>query len=138
MIIKFIQMDNFSDWLENQLRERVWSPADLTREAGWGSPSTVARILNGTRKPGAHVCRAIAKALGIPEEFVFRRAGLLSPLPATEDSKIREVWDVMKNMSPEKREEAINYIRYLYQQEQEAKRKEGGRKVKVVSRGSGA
>jgi integrase len=73
-------METFSDWLENEIQRRDWKPADVASKAGI-SRGSVSNILSGLRQPGPDVCRAIAHALQVEEEEVFRRAGLLSPIP---------------------------------------------------------
>lgn len=70
--------NNFSEWLENQLKIRGWTQADLVK-ASRVTSAQISRILNGTRDPGPDVCNAIARALVIPPETVFRAAGLLPP-----------------------------------------------------------
>jgi transcriptional regulator with XRE-family HTH domain len=115
-------METFSDWIESELKNRGWKPADLARAAGI-TDATLSRVLSGSRNPGPELCRAIAAALNEPEEKVFRKAGLLSPLLASEDSPtLRELWDLVKRLSPEEQEEIFRYTRYRYRQEQEEKR----------------
>ena len=75
-------MKDFTEWLLDELKKRQWRPANLANKAGLGS-GTLSHVLNGSRKPGSDLCRAIAAALGEPEEKVFRLAGLLSPLLPT-------------------------------------------------------
>ena len=111
-------MREFAKWLEEELNRRGWRPADLARSAGLPD-ATISRILNSNAKAGVDVCKAIAKALGEPQEKVFRIAGLLDPLPASEDSPtLQEIIDLAKRMTPEQREQAADYIRFLYQKEQ--------------------
>lgn len=73
-------MERFPAWILEELNKRGWKPADLSRETGISS-GALSNILNDYRKPGPDVCRSIAHALRIPEETVFRQAGLLSPKP---------------------------------------------------------
>lgn len=68
--------DDFVDWLQAELDKRGWNQATLAR-AGISS-SHVSRIMNRERDVGEDSCRVIAKLFGMPEEEVFRRAGLLS------------------------------------------------------------
>lgn len=69
-------MNEFQEWLQEQLNLRNWSASDLATRAGVG-PSTITRILTGERGAGADVCTKIALALGVEEDEVFRIAGLL-------------------------------------------------------------
>jgi transcriptional regulator with XRE-family HTH domain len=52
--------------LEAQERTASW----LARKTG-KSPSYVARVLNGERRPSADFRRRTAEALNVPETFVF-------------------------------------------------------------------
>jgi transcriptional regulator with XRE-family HTH domain len=76
----YMRKENFIDWLEKQLREREWTQADLARN-GSMNQSVISNLVNGKRNPGKDVCVAIARALHLPPEEVFRRAGLLPPKP---------------------------------------------------------
>ena len=108
-------MEKFTVWILNELSKRNWKPADLAHKAGV-STGALSNVLNGNRKAGPEFCRAIAKALGEPEEKIFRLAGLLSPLKTPEDEiTLQEIWDMVKSMSVEQREEVLNYVKYLYQ-----------------------
>jgi transcriptional regulator with XRE-family HTH domain len=118
---KMFTMENFSLWLLNELEKRNWQPADLAKKARI-SRGSLSNILSNYRNPGPNLCLAIAQALNEPPEKVFRLAGLLPPLPGGEDEQIsREVMDILRNMSPENRQDLLNYARYRYQQ-QEGKR----------------
>ncbi len=71
-------MTDFADWLEEQLVSKEWRPAELASRSRL-DPGFVNHLLNRNRNPGPKACRAIAHALDLPEEEVFRQAGLLSP-----------------------------------------------------------
>lgn len=110
-------MDSFSTWVLNEVDQRGWTPAELARRAGLNT-GTLSNILNGNRRPGPEVCRAIAKALGEPEEKVFRLAGLLSSLPASNDPTLVELQELVKNLPPAQRKQALDFLRFLYQSSQ--------------------
>lgn len=116
-------MKDFSVWLLEEVNERGWTFAELAKRAGMNT-GTLSRVLNETRNPGPDFCTAIARALGIPVEEVFRRAGLLPQLSANEDEQvIRELMDILKNMTPENRQDLLSYARYRFQQQEAKKRK---------------
>jgi len=71
-------MLNFAAWLEHELKNRDWRPIDLARKSKQ-YPATINRVLNGERNAGPDTCLAIARALDIPPELIFRLAGLLPP-----------------------------------------------------------
>ena len=99
----------FTEWLEQELKNRRWTPSDLANQAGLGN-STVTRILNKDRNPGPDFCRAIAKALGQPEELVFRQAGLLSPLAGDEDEiTLKRLYEIARSLPRKERAELLWY-----------------------------
>jgi transcriptional regulator with XRE-family HTH domain len=110
-------MDKFTPWLLTELNNRSWRPADLARRAGLATGS-LSNILNGNRRVGPEMCKAIAQALGEPPEKVFRLAGLLPPLPAAEDERLYELIETFKCLTPEKRQEVLDYARWQLQRQQ--------------------
>ena len=92
----FTTVDNqFSYWLEEKMKEREWSQSELARRAGL-TRGAINNILTAHRQPGPEFCRAIARALDLPEELVFREAGLLSPKneePPTLSEWIHIFWE---------------------------------------------
>ncbi len=68
----------FADWLQQELQNRGWNQAELARRSGI-TTAQVSRVMTGEQHPGPEVGRKIARALRIPPEEVFRRAGLLPP-----------------------------------------------------------
>jgi transcriptional regulator with XRE-family HTH domain len=69
-------MDNFPEWLNTQLTERRWKPADLARESHL-SAAVISNILNGHRNAGEKTLIAIARGLHLPPKLVFEKAGIL-------------------------------------------------------------
>lgn len=80
---------DFVNWLEKQLQVRGWKPSDLAHAAKI-STGTLSNILNRTRRAGPATCLAIAQALAVPPEQVFRRADLL-PAESAVDERKREL-----------------------------------------------
>lgn len=68
--------EEFANWLLEQIEQRAWDQAELSRRSGVTS-AQVSRIFTGERQAGPMVCRKLARALGLPPEAVFRQAGLL-------------------------------------------------------------
>jgi transcriptional regulator with XRE-family HTH domain len=105
---------HFSDWLEKEIDMRGWSMSELARRCDVSRPA-ISRVVSGERGAGPELCRAIAHAFEMPEEKVFRIAGLLSQLPAPEeDFPFTEVLDLMKNLPPDERLEILQYVRWRY------------------------
>lgn len=114
-VTKLVSVDNgFTRWLEEELNARNWRPADLARAADLPQP-TVGNILNGNREIGAKVAVAVAQALDIPADLVFRKAGLLPDAPGPErDPSFQEIIEIMRNMTEDERREIVAYALFRY------------------------
>lgn len=104
-----VEAEKFSNWLFGQLREKSWSQSQLAIRAGI-SRGTLSNILTGNRRAGEDTLRAIAKALKLPPELVFRKAGLLPPKPATE-SEVEVLTHLLMLLPPEERQDIYDLIR---------------------------
>ena len=106
-------MNDFSVWLLDELDRRGWRPTDLAREAGI-TDGTVSNILNGHKSPGWDACLSISKALHVPYDEVFSRAGLVSgkgeKLPEMTALDAERVIAALRKMTAEQRENVIRYI----------------------------
>ena len=71
----------FAVWLQTELDKRGWNPYDLARQtkaSGYKiSRSQLSHVLKKTREAGPEACIAIAHALGLSREEVFRARGWL-------------------------------------------------------------
>lgn len=111
--INYCQMESirFSEWLQNELKKRNWSKADLARNSHLSS-GTIARIMNETRNPGPDVLKSISRALNIPTNIVFEIAGLLpknlGTPPIAEEAKY-----IVSQLSEEDQETAIYILRAI-------------------------
>ena len=106
---------DFAAWLEEELKSRDWSQSELARR-GHIRPNTVSRVLNRERAPGPEFCKAVARALGYPPEVVFRKAGILPPKPP-QDEETEIALHLLKQLPPEKRQAALQFLKFLAQQE---------------------
>lgn len=70
--------EKFSKWLQSELNQREWTQADLSRKSGV-STGQIARLMSGERGLGEDSVAAIAKALRMPANVVYRVAGFLPP-----------------------------------------------------------
>lgn len=111
VVTYFCHMTEFTDWLQNELDKRGWAQIELTRRGGISS-GAVSNLMSGDRNPGPEICNAIARALKIPPETVFRAAGLLPERPET-DPLTEEAEYLLSQLPEEKRQQAINFIRFL-------------------------
>ena len=102
------------EWLIEEMKERGWSQRELSRRTGLPQ-STLSQTIRGKRKITPDVCLAIARALGEPIEHVMRLAGILPPQESSDDSTISELIELARNLPPDERQQALDYIRFLYQ-----------------------
>ena len=113
---------NFPDWLDTELAYRGWSRMDLVRRSGLSS-GTISNIFAGHRNAGVDTCRAIAKALRLPEADVLRAAGLLAPDPAS-DPVIEEILQLAASLPDDDQQTLIDLARTLIERrEREAARR---------------
>ena len=94
---KMLSMESFSGWLLRELKVRDMSQSDLARIAGLGS-GTISNIVSGNRKVGQETLVKIAHALRLPDETVFRAAGLL-PQVSEEDAKFKDWKYLLEKLS---------------------------------------
>jgi transcriptional regulator with XRE-family HTH domain len=100
--------DDFIAWLEKELNDRNWSDNQLAKRAGI-SHSVISKARSGLR-PKWDACEAIAGALQLPVELVFRKAGLLAPRP--DDDVNLEEWNYLLSRLPQpEREELLQIAR---------------------------
>jgi transcriptional regulator with XRE-family HTH domain len=102
-------------WLSKELERRRWSQGELARQAGI-SRSFVSMVLSGDTSPSINFCHKVAQALGEAPEKVLRLAGILpSATTSDNDPILTELQDLVRNLPPQQREEALRYLQYLYQ-----------------------
>ena len=110
---------DFSEWLREEMKRRGLNQSDLARAANV-TRAAINGIMTGARGPGQDLCNAIAQAFSMPPEEVFRKAGLLPPShdksPLTKEADF-----LMSTMSEAKQKQAVEYIRFLAQQEEQEK-----------------
>lgn len=99
----------FVNWLEKELENRQWTRSKLAKIAGI-SASSLSHIYTGKRMPGSDVCRAIADALKISPDIVYREAGLLDPIPE-QDGIIGQILFELGGVSMDDKDEILEFIR---------------------------
>jgi transcriptional regulator with XRE-family HTH domain len=104
-------MNSFVDWLNAQLAQRDWTNSKLAQKSGL-APSTISMVISRQANPGWGFCKAVANAFGIPPEHVFRRAGLLSPKPET-DEDVEELLHYYERLSPQEQRHLLITARAL-------------------------
>lgn len=114
-------MENkFISWLNNELNERKWTNAELSRQADI-APSYISMVISGQQKPGFEFCVKVADAFDEPPERILRLAGLLPPLPGPEDSPtLRDLIETARRLDPDERLRLVG-IAHLFLREQRAR-----------------
>lgn len=100
------QMDSmFPDWLRKEIEDRGMTVTELSVKMKV-PPASIYRILNGERDAGDDICRGIARALGLPQDVVFYRAGLLTERPQYGDD-VAEIANLFDSLSEDDKDEMI-------------------------------
>jgi transcriptional regulator with XRE-family HTH domain len=102
------ETSKFIHWLNRELSSRGWSDNQLARQAGI-SHSVISRARSG-HLPKWEACEALAVALGLPAELVFRKAGLL-PLETGDDLHLDEWKYVLARLTEKDRCELLRIAR---------------------------
>lgn len=110
---KMSPMDNeidFPQWLQSKMDEREWGQSDLAHKARinrqviWG-------YLNRKRgKPDEDQLKAIAKALEIPVEEIYRAAGILPPEPEP-DLLTKAIMYLVRDLENDEKNEILEYVK---------------------------
>ncbi|MCL4506657.1 MAG: hypothetical protein M1434_06365 [Chloroflexi bacterium] len=106
------QGNAFTKWLQRELDARRWQPKDLADAAGV-SLNQVLLVLKHERNPGDKFLRGTAAAFGMPQETIFRLAGLLTDGEiddVKEDEAARKIKQLLAALDPQGRERAIRLL----------------------------
>lgn len=114
-------MDKFSEWLIGEIKQRGWSQSDLARASGLTRQVISYYLVGESKSPNPEALRAIASALKLPPETVFRAAGILPP--ASDDPWADEMAFKLAELDPAKRAMAERLIQALAEQEEAEKTK---------------
>lgn len=117
MLGMILHQTDFPEWLQSELDKRRWSQADLAYSAGI-SRAVVNKLLNRKTYPQPDTLQAIARALKVPVETVYRAAGLL-PQESEVDAFAAEVVYKLKLIkSPKRRKTALRLLKALIDEEE--------------------
>ncbi len=106
-------MESFTEWLQKELDRRGWSRSEAARR-GDISPSMFNKVLGDFANPGLDFLIGVSRALGIPREEVFRRAGVLPPI-IEDESEIEAFMAEWRQLSVEDRIATYHLIKGLNQ-----------------------
>ena len=109
---KMYSVMDFSDWLIEQMKQKGWTQAELARHAGIPR-QIISNYVNRQReKPDSDVLIAIARALNLPPETVFRAAGLLPPAPQNTEY-IEQLVYKANLLNENGKKELMDYVDFL-------------------------
>ncbi len=111
-----LMCNKLRSWLNNELNDRGWSHRELARRSKI-SQAQISGFLSGERGIGLDTINAISRVLQIPPEKLLEMADLL-PSTVPKDYTFDEILQVMKRLSPERRQELLEFA-YLQSRLQE-------------------
>lgn len=101
-------MKNFGDWLQDELKNRNISQKDLA-DMSHITPAQISRIISGSRGAGEQALIAIAHALKLPSETVFRAAGLLPPI-SPENELIKRITHITSQLPEDEQNDILQFV----------------------------
>jgi transcriptional regulator with XRE-family HTH domain len=104
-------MSNFVNWFNQEIENRGWTYADVAKRGGI-SKSMISRVVSGQSQPGIEFCKAVATAFDVSDEEVFRRAGILDPLPPAVVEE-KEILRIIRSLPTQARASALAMLRGL-------------------------
>ena len=106
-------MDNdFSEWLLQELKTRNWSQSELAKKAGLHR-QVISTYIGGQRqKPDYEILLAIARALKIPPETIFRAVGWLPESKEITPDQERLLY-LFNNLTPKNQQYALKLLAAL-------------------------
>ncbi|MCG2785378.1 MAG: helix-turn-helix domain-containing protein [Anaerolineae bacterium] len=104
-------MGTFGEWLKSEINIRNISQKELADISGV-TPAQISRAIGGSRGLGTDTLTAIARALRLPPEEVFRRAGILPSLP-NKDLQDAEILERTSQMTPAQKRAVLAFINSL-------------------------
>ena len=111
--------ETFSQWLLTEMNKRSWSQGELARRAGV-TQGAVSHVLGDMRSPGPEFCKAVAFALDYPQEFVFRKAGILDDTPTKEDALTCLLNHYFAQLTPQEQQIILDQIEALARKRERA------------------
>lgn len=110
---------DFADWLNKQIAATGMTFRQVARRTSRykTSHSTISNVISGHRRPGHDFCNAIAEALQLPPDTVFRRAGLLPPAPSEFNPIMAEIVEAVKNLPDEDQVEVLEFALWRYRRQ---------------------
>lgn len=100
---------SFGKWLQKEMIQRGWRPADLVQASELES-AVISNLMSDKRNAGVTTCRAIAKAFKLPLTEVYQAAGLLDEDPSR-DKTIDAISHLLLDLESNDKREVLEYVR---------------------------
>ena len=103
-------------WLTEELNRRGWSYRELGRRSGL-SHVTISNVISGSQSAGVEFCKGVARAFGVPDVVVLRKAGIIEKPPESlgAGEYISEMVSILKFLSIEDRKLLLDIAKSHYQ-----------------------
>jgi transcriptional regulator with XRE-family HTH domain len=124
---KMLSMENFGDWLLQELEKRDWSQSDLVKNAGI-SRGTLSNIISGNRGVGFDSLLAIAHAFKISPISIFRKAGILPE--GGDEASFADYNHLLSQLTTEEQEEIRQIMEMKIERRQKAEQSARSAKFK--------
>lgn len=122
--------DNFSVWLNSEMRSRKINQVELARFSGL-SQGTISKVLKKNYQPGINFCKGIAKAFGFPVELVMIKANMISESIKDEevmDQLLLEINQKIAYLPEEKKQQLLDFVDAIYEKEVKERNKKDNKK----------
>lgn len=106
--------EEFRLWLVEEIKRRFSHQGAFAEKIGVSHAYT-SRILSGSKSPSVDFLVKAAVALDISPVLVLTRAGVLPPTSLDDDPALQEIIELARTLTPEQRQEVIQYIFFLRQ-----------------------
>lgn len=98
----------FGEWLKEELENRGISQYAFGKMIGVTS-THINHLINNRRKPSADMLESIARGLHLPQEEVFRRAGILPPISPKSEQKEKLIY-LFDQFPENEKEDLLTYM----------------------------
>ena len=105
-------MDDFSEWIIEQMEERGMSQSQLARASGL-SKQTISDYVNRKRtQPDERALQSLARGLQLPVETVYEKAGILTESPP-ETEQQRQLVYLYNQLPEDEQKRLVEYAGFL-------------------------
>lgn len=100
--------DVLIEFIDQELSSRDWNRAELSRRSKI-SEAHISRVMSRIHSPGNEFCEKIAKAFDCPVDKIFRKAGILPPIPESTE-QIDDLIYLFGRFPEEEKTDLLNFI----------------------------